>query len=104
MQQIFTVLVMDSEKSKLAAIINQKLIKSGEKERLKEYLKLKLIDCGWRDQLKTITKDYIKERGLEKVNIDALVTELSPKGRAIVPEGIKNELLAKIRKFLAENE
>ena len=82
--------------------INQKLTESGEKERLKELLRTRLIECGWRDELKTFSKGYnhqqffvfilnkfhflilevIKSKGLEKITVDELVNEITPRGRA----------------------
>jgi hypothetical protein len=32
------------------------------------------------------------------------VTELTPKGRALVPDSVKRELLAKIKQFLAHEQ
>ncbi len=37
---------------------------------------------------------------LEKITVDELVAEITPRGRATVPEKIKNDLLQDIRKFL----
>lgn len=73
--------------------------------RLKELLRAKLVECGWKDQLKAHCKgmssermcawafrgsavtdscfraDVIKEKGLEHVTVEDLVTEVTPKGR-----------------------
>uniref|UniRef100_A0A6I8N0J4 Transcription and mRNA export factor ENY2 n=1 Tax=Ornithorhynchus anatinus TaxID=9258 RepID=A0A6I8N0J4_ORNAN len=70
---------------------------------LKELLRAKLIECGWKDQLKAHCKDVIKEKGLEHVTVDDLVTEITPKGRALVPDSVKKELLQRIRTFLAQH-
>merc|ERR1719183_1586797 len=82
------------------ASINQKLVDTGEKEKLKELLRRKLIECGWRDQLKAHCKEVIKNKGLEKITVEELVAEITPRGRATVPEAVKAELLQKIRDFL----
>ncbi|TRY97547.1 hypothetical protein DNTS_000350, partial [Danionella cerebrum] len=65
----------------MRAVINQKLIEMGERERLKELLRAKLIECGWRDQVKALCKDVIKEKGIENVTVEDLVTAVTPKGR-----------------------
>ncbi|XP_027767082.1 transcription and mRNA export factor ENY2-like, partial [Empidonax traillii] len=70
---------------------------------LKELLRAKLIECGWKDQLKAHCKDVIKEKGLEHVTVDDLVAEITPKGRALVPDSVKKELLQRIRTFLAQH-
>ncbi|CAM9525225.1 unnamed protein product [Heterosigma akashiwo] len=82
------------------ASIMQKLIETGEKDRLKELLRQRLIQCGWRDELKEYCKEIIKNKGLEKITVDELIAEITPRGRATVPDDIKTELLQRIRKFL----
>ncbi|XP_051879920.1 transcription and mRNA export factor ENY2 isoform X1 [Pristis pectinata] len=89
--------------AQLRATINQKLIETGERERLKELLRAKLTECGWKDQLKAHCKDVIREKGLEHVTVDDLVAEITPKGRALVPDSVKKELLQRIRTFLSQH-
>ena len=60
----------------------------------------RLIACGWRDELKEYCKEVIRRKGLEKVTVEELVAEITPKGRSSVPEDIKADLLQRIRKFL----
>lgn len=88
----------------MKAAINQKLLESGERDRLKELLRTRLIECGWKDQMKAHCKEIIKEKGVENVTVDDLVAEITPKGRASVPDSIKRELLHQIRSFLAEQQ
>ena len=47
--------------------------------------------------------DLIRSKGLEKINLDDLVEELLPKGRALVPTKIKEDLLGRIKNYL-END
>ncbi|KAL8566328.1 Transcription and mRNA export factor eny2 [Nucella lapillus] len=86
----------------MRATINQKLVETGERERLKELLRTRLIECGWRDQLKSQCKEIVQNKGLEHITVDDLVAEITPKGRALVPDSVKKELLQRIRTFLAE--
>ena len=58
------------------------------------------MECGWRDQLKKECKEVIRSKGLEKITVEDLVAEITPKGRAAVPDAVKAELLQRIRKFL----
>ncbi|CAL8338374.1 unnamed protein product [Gadus morhua 'NCC'] len=88
---------------KMRATINQKLTEMGERERLKELLRAKLTECGWKDQMKAHCKEVIKEKGLEHVTVEDLVVEITPKGRALVPDSVKKELLQRIRMFLAQH-
>lgn len=88
--------------AQMRATINQKLVESGERERLMELLRTRLIECGWRDELKAYCKEIVRQKGLEHVTVDDLVTEITPKGRALVPDQVKKELLQRIRNFLAQ--
>ncbi|XP_071957682.1 transcription and mRNA export factor ENY2-like [Antedon mediterranea] len=88
--------------AKMRATIHQKMVETGEKERLKELLRAKLIECGWRDQLKAYCKEVVRTKGLEHVTVDDLVAEITPKGRELVPDEVKKELLQRIRAFLAD--
>ncbi|KAK3581181.1 hypothetical protein CHS0354_024714 [Potamilus streckersoni] len=88
--------------AQMRAQINQKLVETGERERLKELLRTRLVECGWRDQLKQYCKEVVKQKGLEHITVDDLVSEITPKGRALVPDNVKKELLQRIRTFLAQ--
>ena len=45
----------------------------------------------------------IRNKGLEQINLEELVEELLPKGRALVPSKVKEDLLQQIKTFL-END
>ena len=47
--------------------------------------------------------ELIRTKGLEKINLEELVEELLPKGRALVPTKVKEDLLGQIKLFL-END
>ena len=97
---------------------------------MKELLRQKLAESGWRDQLKEhckvtahkpsvhlwpifalpsetkqlpFSQTVLREKGLEAISVEELVKEITPRGRATVPDSLKAELLQRIRKFLAEN-
>uniref|UniRef100_A0A2K5YD52 Transcription and mRNA export factor ENY2 n=1 Tax=Mandrillus leucophaeus TaxID=9568 RepID=A0A2K5YD52_MANLE len=89
-------------KMNMRAVINQKLTETGERERLKELLRAKLIECVDKDNVKIMILKVIKEKGLEHVTVDDLVAEITPKGRALVLDSLKKELLQKIKAFLAQ--
>jgi enhancer of yellow 2 transcription factor len=42
----------------------------------------------------------IRNKGLEKINLDDLVEDLLPKGRALVPTKVKEDLLGRIKHYL----
>ncbi|EGZ14821.1 hypothetical protein PHYSODRAFT_354729 [Phytophthora sojae] len=82
------------------ARISEWLVQSGEKERLKQLLRLKLVECGWRDEMKLHCKEVIRNKGIDQVTVEDLIEEITPKGRASVPEDVKNDLLEKIKAFI----
>lgn len=49
-----------------------------------------------------LLQDIIRERGLSNVTVDDLVHEITPKGRQLVPDSVKKELLLRIRHFLEQ--
>lgn len=44
--------------------------------------------------------DYINKRGRDNVTTDDIVKAVRPEGRASVPDAVKAELLAEIKKFI----
>ncbi|XP_068223685.1 transcription and mRNA export factor ENY2-like [Palaemon carinicauda] len=92
---------MTDRNTEIKNSLNQKLIETGEKERLKDMLRQRLTECGWRDELKEHAKDIVRQRGLQQITVDDLVKEITPQGRDLVPDTVKRELLAEIKKFLA---
>ena len=103
-ENLVKIYISMSSNQELKSAINARLVQSGEKERLKEHLRLRLIECGWKDQLKLAAKEAIRERGLERVKLEDLVKDITPNGRASVPDSVKRELLVKIKEFLAQQQ
>lgn len=95
---------MTDRAAQMRASLNAKLIESGEREQMKQLLRKRLMENGWRDQMKAYCKDIVKERGLENITVDELVQEITPKGRALVPDSIKKEMLARLRQYLSQHE
>lgn len=82
------------------ATIEEKLVETGEKDRLRKLLRKRLIEYGWRDQLRKDCQEIIKNKGTEKITVDDLVREIMPKGKATIPEKVKEEIMEKLQKFL----
>ncbi|CAF4759134.1 enhancer of yellow 2 transcription factor-like [Pieris napi] len=81
-------------------IAHQRLILSGDRERFKELLRKRLIECGWRDQVRMLCRDVVKENDTNNITFDTLVSRVTPRARAIVPDTVKKELLQKIKTHL----
>lgn len=63
-----------------------------------------MVECGWKDELKKHCLQIIRNKGLEQINLEELVEELLPKGRALVPTNVKEDLLTQIKAFLENDE
>jgi transcriptional regulator of acetoin/glycerol metabolism len=93
-----------TEKAQFLSIIEEKLIKTGEKDKLKEHLRQRLIEHGWKEDLKAVCKQVLLSKSLDRITVDDLVAEITPHARDKIPETVRQDLLAKIRKFLQEQE
>ncbi|CAF1559874.1 unnamed protein product [Adineta ricciae] len=69
---------------------------------MKQLLRQRLMEYGWRDQMKAYY--IVKQKGLENITVDELVQEITPKGRALVPDSIKKEMLTVLRQYLSKHE
>ena len=48
--------------------------------------------------------ELIRNKGLEKINLDDLVEEMLPRGRALVSSQIKEDLLGQIKAHLEKDD
>lgn len=47
--------------------------------------------------------ELIRNKGLEKINLDDLVEEMLPQGRSLVPTQVKEDLLGQIKGYLEKD-
>ncbi|XP_037823930.1 enhancer of yellow 2 transcription factor [Lucilia sericata] len=87
----------------LTKTVDQMTILSGDRSKLKDLLCNRLAECGWRDEVRLMCRTIIKEKG-SNVKVEQLISEVTPKARAIVPDAVKKELLMKIKAILAAQE
>ncbi|VVB14221.1 unnamed protein product [Arabis nemorensis] len=92
----------DFEKDELTLreIINIKLVESGEKENLMELVRDRLVESGWKDEMRIACREHVKKKGRKNVTVDELIRVITPKGRASVPDYVKEELLNRIQNFI----
>ncbi|RDD47129.1 Transcription and mRNA export factor ENY2 [Trichoplax sp. H2] len=84
-------------------LLHKQLIESGEKDRLKEYLYGKLVEAGWKSDVMALCRDNIKgSDDPDAVKLDDLITKITPRARAMVPDEVKRELLHRIRTYLVQ--
>ncbi|KAH0855997.1 LOW QUALITY PROTEIN: hypothetical protein HID58_084258, partial [Brassica napus] len=84
----------------LGEIINIKLVESGEKENLMELVRDRLVESGWKDEMRIACREHVKKKGRKDVTVDELIRAITPKGRASVPDAVKEELLDRIQNFI----
>ncbi|CAH8383473.1 unnamed protein product [Eruca vesicaria subsp. sativa] len=84
----------------LREIINIKLVESGEKENLMELVRDRLVESGWKDEMRIACREHVKKKGRKDVTVDELIRVITPKGRASVPDDVKEELLNRIQNFI----
>ncbi|XP_058832835.1 enhancer of yellow 2 transcription factor [Topomyia yanbarensis] len=82
--------------------VDQTTILQGDRSKLKDLLRLRLNACGWSDQVRLLCREAIKEQ--DTINCDALVQQVTPKARALIPDTVKKELLQKIKTILIQQE
>ena len=92
----------ENKLEKLRLLAQQKLVENGEKERLKVLLRNRLMEAGFNDEIMSYCKKTIKTNGIEKVDLETLINEITPKAREIVPDEVKIELLSKIKEILTK--
>lgn len=80
----------------------QRLVETGERDRLMQVLRVALTECGWKDKLTEFCKKVVKEKGVDNVSIDDLVSQVSPVAQKNVPPHVKQELLKQIKVFLVQ--
>ncbi|GFW04261.1 transcription and mRNA export factor ENY2 [Trichonephila clavipes] len=80
--------------------MSENMIESNDIEKFKELLRTRLSESGWKEEMKAVCRDIIREKGIENVSVESLVKEMTPKGRALVPDSVKRELLQRIRSHL----
>lgn len=90
----------ENKLEKLRLLAQQKLVENGEKERLKVLLRNRLMESGFNEEIMSYCKKTIKTNGIEKVDLETLINEITPKAREIVPDSVKIELLMKIKEIL----
>lgn len=71
----------------------------GERPVLKDFLIVMLQESGWTDIVRLMCREEItKANGL--ISVDSLVEKVTPKARQKIPDEIKTEMIAKIKKVL----
>lgn len=78
----------------------ERFVETGEKERLQELLRRQLVVCGWREEMRRQCKEVIRTKGIDQVTVEDLVEAITHRGRALVPNDVKTDLLDAIKAFI----
>ncbi|CAN7026090.1 unnamed protein product [Brassica rapa subsp. trilocularis] len=63
-----------------------------------ELVRYRLVESGWKDEMR-----HVKKKGRKDVTVDELIRVITPKGRASVPDAVKQELLNRIQNFIGSS-
>ncbi|GAA6031864.1 hypothetical protein JCM8097_003308 [Rhodosporidiobolus ruineniae] len=81
--------------------LRTRLIQSGEYSRVLETFRAKIEQTGWEDQLRDLARE--KARAQDPPNLQALVNELEPAARDLLPADIRAEVDAMVRAFVEKS-
>jgi len=74
-------------------------------ERVTELVHTRLVESGWRDQVRLACRKAIMDNSSTSIpTVDELISIVTPKARAIVPDAVKRELLHDIELILSNLE
>merc|ERR1719159_1028702 len=87
------------------AVLNQLLTESGERDRLKNLVSERLSASDWHAEMKKNCVELLRSRGPdpEKLAFNDIAALIAPRGRALVPAELKQELRDRVDTF-AEKE
>ena len=83
------------------SMAHARLVESGERERLLQQLRQQLSLCGWEEDLRKYCARIVREKGVENVTLDDLVSEVTPVARRNVPDKLHEECVSQVRQFLS---
>lgn len=89
---------MADEFDAIRAKIQDHLVSLGNYDVISKQLKLKLYEAGWFDEVTQEANRELQENS--DTNFDQLYSSLRPKAEGMVPAGVKEEIVAKIKEYL----
>lgn len=88
---------MDEIKSKAY----RRLVETGEKERLETQLRNRLYQSKWKEQLENYCQKVVRERGVDNIKCDDVMSQVLPIAKQHVPDSVKQEIKQQLKVFLA---
>ncbi|OTF73145.1 Enhancer of yellow 2 transcription factor-like protein, partial [Euroglyphus maynei] len=88
---------IEDEEAKFRREAHRYLVESGERDRLVQILNDKLKSCDWHHKVSVCCRELLTECGVDNINFDTLVENITPKATEMVPNDIKREMANIIR-------
>ncbi|XP_035706723.1 histone chaperone ASF1 isoform X2 [Folsomia candida] len=89
-------------KNKCKELIQDMLISNGHREMLKRLVQSRLAQSGWTYAMRTTYIDYIKQKGVENVNVSHMIAETVPAGVESFPDAVRKEIEDLLWNFATE--
>ncbi|XP_066157441.1 enhancer of yellow 2 transcription factor-like [Euwallacea fornicatus] len=86
--------------------VNMHLDVNNGLERVTELVHTRLVESGWREQVQLACRKAVADSNSSNSvpTIDELITIVTPKARALVPDAVKRELLHEIELIMTNIE
>uniref|UniRef100_T1KYD8 Transcription and mRNA export factor ENY2 n=1 Tax=Tetranychus urticae TaxID=32264 RepID=T1KYD8_TETUR len=98
---------MDPVNEEVRAKAHQKLEETGKRDELKRLLQSRLVESQFQEKVAEMCKDYIKGKDLDSLStdsaVDAMVKNIAPDARALVPDEVRKELVRNIASMISGN-
>lgn len=87
----------------LKSRVHKRMVETGEWKKVRQHLEQELKTCGWQDELFKYCVKVVRDRGVENVTLDDLLSAVAPVARKNVPEELKDSAVTRIRSFLEKD-
>jgi len=87
--------------AELLKSLRDRLVKSGEWFKILQLFETKLNSTGWTDDLRNHAKG--RARAQSKLNLQDLLTEVTPYGREHLPPSVRQDITNLIREWVEKN-
>lgn len=86
----------------LKSRVHKRMVETGEWDRVRKQLEEDLQKVGWQNELYKYCVKVIRDRGVENITLDHLLTEVTPVARKNVPKELEQHVAARVRSFLSK--
>lgn len=73
------------------------------RQKLIQTLKQRLVESGWKAKVGNKCEEIIQQYGVENIDLNMLIDNVTPFARHAIPDDIKRELLFQIQEYLEDN-